>query len=356
MSPTLLRLCCGTLLIIALSCSPSNFLISPTLISHYKIRITSVRRTSPLCLTALNNHLYLTLRLQIITNAPLPSHPTSFRCVSFLSDQGSLINLWLKMVRIDRYKSAARYEARCVDDDVSTFNPWAFRHKRSRPEDEEDPARRINTHQSENVMESSAAQYRRHENEDGLPAPNHANTEPPSSSPTSPTDAKSRAFESSTRDMAYEGAERNERSQDSGTGTSDTLGDKESIPSEGSLSSRLRNRRRKRDLLKPSMWISKRGESQPKKPKKHGLFSKDEQQFSPWSQVRATVFNSWINILLLFVPVGIAAKYAGLPSVAVFVLNFIAIIPLAAMLSFVTEELAIRVGETLGGLLNASFG
>ena len=36
--------------------------------------------------------------------------------------------------------------------------------------------------------------------------------------------------------------------------------------------------------------------------------------------------------------------------------NFLAIIPLAGTLSYATEELAMRVGETLGGLLNASFG
>lgn len=36
--------------------------------------------------------------------------------------------------------------------------------------------------------------------------------------------------------------------------------------------------------------------------------------------------------------------------------NFIAIIPLAGMLSYATEEIALRTGEVLGGLLNASFG
>ncbi|KAF3925876.1 hypothetical protein ABW20_dc0104266 [Dactylellina cionopaga] len=37
-------------------------------------------------------------------------------------------------------------------------------------------------------------------------------------------------------------------------------------------------------------------------------------------------------------------------------MNFLAIIPLAGTLSFATEEIALRTGETLGGLLNASFG
>lgn len=39
-----------------------------------------------------------------------------------------------------------------------------------------------------------------------------------------------------------------------------------------------------------------------------------------------------------------------------FVLNFIAIVPLAALLSYGTEEISLYCGEVLGGLLNASFG
>lgn len=75
-----------------------------------------------------------------------------------------------------------------------------------------------------------------------------------------------------------------------------------------------------------------------------------------WTQVKATLFGSWINLLLIASPVGFAINYAHLDGIANFVVNFVAIIPLAAMLSFATEELAMYVGETLGGLLNASFG
>lgn len=77
------------------------------------------------------------------------------------------------------------------------------------------------------------------------------------------------------------------------------------------------------------------------------------------SQIRTVLFPNWytINWLLLCSPVGIALNYVnGVNPLAVFVVNFIAIIPLAGILSFATEELAMRVGETLGGLLNASFG
>jgi Ca2+:H+ antiporter len=74
------------------------------------------------------------------------------------------------------------------------------------------------------------------------------------------------------------------------------------------------------------------------------------------SQIKA-VFGSWINLMLVFVPVGIALhEVESVSRIVVFVINFLAIIPLAAMLSFATEELALYVGETLGGLLNASFG
>ncbi|OAL72748.1 membrane bound cation transporter [Trichophyton violaceum] len=79
-------------------------------------------------------------------------------------------------------------------------------------------------------------------------------------------------------------------------------------------------------------------------------------QFTIAGQLRATLFSSWINILLLAAPAGIIMYYLKVNSVAVFVVNFIAIVPLAAMLGYGTEEIAMRTGETVGGLLNATFG
>lgn len=66
--------------------------------------------------------------------------------------------------------------------------------------------------------------------------------------------------------------------------------------------------------------------------------------------------SNYVNWLMVFIPLGIAAKKAGWGDTAVFILNFLAIIPLASLLSFATEELALQVGQTLGGLLNATFG
>jgi Ca2+:H+ antiporter len=82
-----------------------------------------------------------------------------------------------------------------------------------------------------------------------------------------------------------------------------------------------------------------------------------KEPFTVRNQLERTFLNSYINILLIAAPVGIALNYIhSVNRIAVFVVNFIAIIPLAAILSFATEEIALRTGEVLGGLINATFG
>ncbi|KAK0539634.1 hypothetical protein OC842_000906 [Tilletia horrida] len=70
----------------------------------------------------------------------------------------------------------------------------------------------------------------------------------------------------------------------------------------------------------------------------------------------AIVKYSWINLLLIFIPVSWALHFAIDNDVVIFVTSFLAIIPLAALLAFGTEEIAMRVGQTLGGLINATLG
>lgn len=72
------------------------------------------------------------------------------------------------------------------------------------------------------------------------------------------------------------------------------------------------------------------------------------------SQIKA-IFGSWINVLLVLVPVGFAVNYTHQSPIAIFVLNFVAIIPISALLSWATDELALYVGEVLQGLLNITF-
>ncbi|KAG0316160.1 hypothetical protein BGZ97_007322 [Linnemannia gamsii] len=72
--------------------------------------------------------------------------------------------------------------------------------------------------------------------------------------------------------------------------------------------------------------------------------------------LKLVLFSSKINVLLIFIPLGIVSGHVGWSDVTVFILNFIAIIPLAKLLGFITEEISLRLGENLGALLNASFG
>ena len=68
------------------------------------------------------------------------------------------------------------------------------------------------------------------------------------------------------------------------------------------------------------------------------------------------ICHSWINVLLIFVPIGIAAEAAHLSPTIIFAMNAVAIVPLAGLLSHATESVASRLGDTLGALLNVSFG
>ena len=65
-----------------------------------------------------------------------------------------------------------------------------------------------------------------------------------------------------------------------------------------------------------------------------------------------------LDWLLIFVPIAIALRFwpaLGGPT-AIFVCSAIAIIPVAGWIGHATEALSARVGEGIGGLLNATFG
>ncbi|RFU34793.1 hypothetical protein B7463_g1586, partial [Scytalidium lignicola] len=75
-----------------------------------------------------------------------------------------------------------------------------------------------------------------------------------------------------------------------------------------------------------------------------------------WLTAKAIILSSYINLLLVFVPVGIVCKAADLQPGLVFGMNAIAIIPLAGLLSHATESVAKRLGDTIGALMNVTFG
>lgn len=71
---------------------------------------------------------------------------------------------------------------------------------------------------------------------------------------------------------------------------------------------------------------------------------------------KAILLASWINTLLVFVPVGIAVEIAGVSPTVIFAMNAVAIVPLAGLLSYATESVASEMGDTIGALLNVTFG
>ncbi|KAI9375554.1 Sodium/calcium exchanger protein-domain-containing protein [Aspergillus egyptiacus] len=75
-----------------------------------------------------------------------------------------------------------------------------------------------------------------------------------------------------------------------------------------------------------------------------------------FGHTKTALCHSWINVLLVFVPVGIAAEAVGLSPAVIFAMNAVAIIPLAGLLSHATECVASRMGDTIGALLNVTFG
>ncbi|ORY23037.1 putative Calcium:hydrogen antiporter [Naematelia encephala] len=93
-------------------------------------------------------------------------------------------------------------------------------------------------------------------------------------------------------------------------------------------------------LLPPT---GRNGLSQPKK-------------FDPIGSSRHLIFGSWINLLLIAVPLSIIADLLHWNAAARFSTSFLAIVPLAKLLGDATEQLSMKLGQTLGGLLNATFG
>lgn len=66
---------------------------------------------------------------------------------------------------------------------------------------------------------------------------------------------------------------------------------------------------------------------------------------------RDALFSSWVNLLLVFVPIGIAADAVKLSPAIIFAMNAVAIVPLAGLLSRATESVADRLGDTWGQYL-----
>ncbi len=63
-----------------------------------------------------------------------------------------------------------------------------------------------------------------------------------------------------------------------------------------------------------------------------------------------------LSTLLVFIPISIAAHFLEWGSSVIFITSALAIVPLAAWMGTATEEIAVVLGPSFGGLLNATFG
>jgi Ca2+:H+ antiporter len=64
----------------------------------------------------------------------------------------------------------------------------------------------------------------------------------------------------------------------------------------------------------------------------------------------------WLYLLLIAAPLALILRAAGAGPLAVFLVAALGLIPLAGLIGMATEALAERVGPSIGGLLNATFG
>ncbi|KAH7310652.1 Sodium/calcium exchanger protein-domain-containing protein [Stachybotrys elegans] len=72
--------------------------------------------------------------------------------------------------------------------------------------------------------------------------------------------------------------------------------------------------------------------------------------------LRDLLLSSWLNGLLVFVPIGLLTYIFKMSPILVFITNVIAIVPLSSLLTEATEMIASDAGDTVGALLNISLG
>ncbi|PYH88600.1 Calcium/proton exchanger [Aspergillus ellipticus CBS 707.79] len=217
------------------------------------------------------------------------------------------------------------------EGEVSSHNPFKKFRRRPRRTNSIQLENRLSPILSESELRLSEERRRRRDMTDGLTGPDHADTFPPQSAGT---DQVARTDSTDKADQSMH--------------SHDPINVPR--PDEGEALDG-RPRKRKTTTMFGGGPDEEDGQSVASSDK-----PMPKRKFTAMGQLKATLFNSWINVLLVAAPVGIALNYVNVNPVAVFVVNFIAIIPLAAMLSYATEEIAMRTGETIGGLLNATFG
>lgn len=80
-------------------------------------------------------------------------------------------------------------------------------------------------------------------------------------------------------------------------------------------------------IVKKHWW------SRSSEPRQHSPLTESAHNKSAIAILKEIIFSSWVNLLLVFIPVGIALHFVNVNPTIVFVTNFLAIVPLAGVYS-----------------------
>ncbi len=89
-----------------------------------------------------------------------------------------------------------------------------------------------------------------------------------------------------------------------------------------------------------------------------GATAIDEDAFEGWNGMLDALspVKVKLNVLLIAIPITLYSEYVLHNPVMTFLSSMVAIMPLAFLMGKATEEIALRTSESIGGLLNATFG
>lgn len=83
---------------------------------------------------------------------------------------------------------------------------------------------------------------------------------------------------------------------------------------------------------------------------------KSANEFTFNNSIKVMLFQDTLNILLLAAPVGLVSWAVGAPDGLVFTFCTLALVPLAERLGFITEQVCLHTNDTIGALMNVTFG
>lgn len=84
--------------------------------------------------------------------------------------------------------------------------------------------------------------------------------------------------------------------------------------------------------------------------------TRDKKDYAFMEGAMEVIVRGPFNILLLCVPIAFAAQGFAAPPIVTFLFALFGLAPLAERLGYITEQLAMHTSDTIGGLLNVTFG